>query len=91
MAIELGYSGFSGTAPTAPSTPSVDSTGLTIQDLSLVLQIIQVSSARGAFRAEELSAIGGLHDRIFKFLEASGAISKTPGPNTPADQNNKEN
>ncbi len=50
-------------------------TGLTIQDLTLSLQVIQVASSRGAFKADELTAIGGLYDRIFKFLESTGAIS----------------
>ena len=53
-------------------------TGLTIQDLTLTLQAIQVASSRGAFKADELSAIGGLYDRIFKFLEAAGAINTQP-------------
>ena len=55
-------------------------TGLTIQDLTLTLQAIQVASSRGAFKADELSAIGGLYDRIFKFLEAAGAINTQPAP-----------
>lgn len=55
-------------------------TGLTLQDLNLALQVIQVSSTRGAFKAEELATIGGLHDRIYKFLEASGAFVKAPSP-----------
>jgi hypothetical protein len=66
-------------------TPSA--TGLTIQDLTLTLQVIQVASTRGAFKADELTAIGGLYDRIFKFLEASGAITTKPveaAPEAPA-------
>jgi hypothetical protein len=54
---------------------------LTVSDLTLTLQIIQVATSRGAFKADELSAIGGAYDRIFKFLEASGAIS-TKAPDT---------
>ena len=63
------------TQPTeqAPQTP-----GLTVQDLILTLQVIQVASSRGAFKADELSAIGGLHDRVFKFLESTGAITANP-------------
>lgn len=52
--------------------------GLSIQDLTSVLHTIQIASSRGAFRAEELSTVGGLFDRIFKFLEAAGAVSKNP-------------
>ena len=60
------------------TTAAPEQTGLTIQDLTLVLQVIQVSSTRGAFKADELTPIGGLYDRIFKFLESTGAISKVP-------------
>jgi hypothetical protein len=59
-------------------------TGLTVQDLTLTLQVIQVASTRGAFKADELTAIGGLYDRIFKFLEASGAITTKPAEEPPA-------
>jgi hypothetical protein len=68
---------------TAPQSAPAQ-TGLTIQDLTLTLQVIQVASTRGAFKADELTAIGGLYDRIFKFLEASGAIT-TQAPEAPAE------
>jgi len=58
---------------------------LTVNDLTLTLQIIQVATSRGAFKADELSAIGGVYDRIFKFLESSGAISTT-APETNVDK-----
>lgn len=59
---------------TEPTTPP----GLTIQDLTLAMQIIQVATSRGAIKADELSAVGGLYDRLFKFLDHAGAITKTP-------------
>jgi hypothetical protein len=55
---------------------------LSLQDLLLVAQIIQVSTQRGTFRAEELSNIGGLYDRLIAFLNATGAIKPAE---TPAD------
>lgn len=58
--------------------------GLTVQDLTLTLQVIQVASTRGAFKADELTAIGGLYDRIFKFLETSGAITRDQAAEAPA-------
>lgn len=58
--------------------PASTPTGLTIQDLTLALQVLQVATSRGAFKADELTAIGGLYDRIFKFLESTGAITTTP-------------
>ena len=49
-------------------------TTLSIQDLVLVAQIIQVSTQRGAFRAEELSDIGNLYTKLIAFLQAAGAL-----------------
>ena len=42
---------------------------LTVQDLIIVAQIIQLSSQRGAFRAEELANVGGLYNKLIAFLE----------------------
>jgi hypothetical protein len=70
-------------ADATTDTTATPPTGLTVQDLTLVLQVIQVASSRGAFKADELTAVGGLYDRIFKFLEASGAIT-TKAPETAA-------
>lgn len=54
-----------------PSAPS-----LTIQDLVQFAQIIQVSSKRGAFRAEELANVGTLYNKLIAFLDGAGAITK---------------
>jgi len=55
-----------------------------------MLQTIQVVARRGAFRADEMTNVGGLHDRLMTFLEASGAITRSDTPpedtkNTPAE------
>jgi hypothetical protein len=62
------------------NTPQ-ESSGLTLQDLVLVAQIIQLSSAKGVFRAEDLAQIGSLYNRLVGFLESTGAISR----NVPAE------
>jgi len=46
----------------------------------LVAQIIQMSTSRGVFRAEDLLQVGSLYTRLVAFLESTGAISKTPAP-----------
>lgn len=63
------------------NTPQ-ESSGLTLQDLVLVAQIIQLSSAKGVFRAEDLAQIGSLYNRLVGFLESTGAISR----NIPAEE-----
>ena len=57
---------------------------LTLQDLVQVAQIIQVTSQRGAYRAEEMATVGALYNKLVTFLESTGAINK------PADSANEE-
>lgn len=64
--------------------PAVDA-NLQLQDLLLVVQTLQVVTQRGAFRADEMSNIGGLYDRLVAFLVASGAIKKNETEAAPAD------
>ncbi len=63
-------------AQTAPS--------LTLQDLVLVAQIIQIGSQRGTFRAEELADVGNLYTKLIAFLQATGALT----PATPEEPKN---
>lgn len=53
------------------------SANLTLADITLALQIIQVAAQRNAFKAEEYEEIGGCYNRILGFLEASGAVQRT--------------
>lgn len=66
--------------------PALGQTGLTIQDLSLVLQVINLTASRGAYKADELTTVGGLHDRIYKFLDSVGAIAKNAAAASDAPQ-----
>lgn len=76
--------------PTPDSAPAPSTAGLGVQDLLLMLQTIQVVARRGAFRADEMTNVGGLHDRLLTFLEASGAITRSDTPpatdNAPAEE-----
>lgn len=49
---------------------------ITLEDLMIVVQIIQLCSTRGAFKAEELTSVGGIYDKLLKFLESAGALQK---------------
>lgn len=51
-------------------------TGLTLNDLTVVLNIIQVVSQRGAIRPEEMTTVGTAYERIFSFLESQGAVTR---------------
>ena len=59
-----------------PAQQTNPNTGLTLQDLILVAQIIQLGSQRGTFKAEEMATVGGLYTKLIAFLESVGAITK---------------
>jgi hypothetical protein len=45
--------------------------GLSLSDLQLAKQIIEVSAQRGGIRAEEMEVVGALHTRLGAFIQAS--------------------
>ena len=51
----------------------------------LVAQIIQLTSTRGAYKAEELAQVGGLYNKLITFLQASGALQQAPAEETTND------
>ena len=66
--------------------PAQEATKETVQlqlsDLVLAAQVVQLASQRGAIKAEEMEAVGGLYNRLVTFLQASGALK----PAEPATQ-----
>ena len=57
---------------------------LNIQDIAFLLNIVDVASRRGAFRAEELSSVGTVYDKVTAFLKSTGAVTETPAADEPA-------
>lgn len=43
---------------------------ITLADIATLKQIVEVATNRGAFRAEELSQIGAVYDRVSAWVEA---------------------
>lgn len=58
--------------------PAEQSAGINVQDLVLITQLIQLTTQRGAYRAEELTQVGTLYNKLIAFLESVGAITR-PG------------
>jgi hypothetical protein len=56
---------------------NTNDTGLTVRDLAQIVEIIKVCSTRGAFRAEELSGVGMLYDRLNSFLQSVTTPAET--------------
>jgi len=42
---------------------------ITVADIAALKQIVEVASSRGAFRAEELSQVGAVYDRVSAWVE----------------------
>ena len=61
----------SNTEETHPTQEAVQQTPVTItlQDMQAMVNLIDVASSRGAFRGQELSAVGELYQKITVFLQ----------------------
>jgi hypothetical protein len=44
-------------------------TAVTLNDLQLLVQIVDLASARGAFRGNELAQVGQVYDKVSGFLQ----------------------
>ena len=53
-------------APEAPSAPT-----LGLNDLALMANVIQVTSDRGAIKANEMSAVGALYNKLVSFVNSN--------------------
>jgi hypothetical protein len=55
--------------------------GLSIDDLMNVLRIINTSTERGAFKANELSFVGNVYDKFTGFIKQAQAAESAPQTN----------
>jgi hypothetical protein len=66
---------------------------ITVADLNLLKNIIDLASARGAFRAGEMTQIGEVYDKLTAFLDAVVAqaqAQETEVPNAEAGESKGE-
>ena len=66
----------------APETQEQEAPGLSLNDISAAVQIIDVATARGAIRGEELLPVVTVRQRFMAFLEhakAQGQDVNLPG------------
>jgi len=57
-----------------PNTENTPTFG--IQDLVFTLHVYEICSQRGCFKADELSTVGSVYDRLKAFLIANEAIAE---------------
>lgn len=69
--------------------PAPQGPAMNLQDLVYLVNIVDVASRRGAFKAEELSAVGGVYDKVVAFLKSTGAIKEPEAAEEPAQENAK--
>jgi hypothetical protein len=43
-------------------------TGVTINDIAFLVQIVEIVAQRGAFKADELSTVGAVYDKVKAFI-----------------------
>jgi hypothetical protein len=79
-------SGTESTAPETSTAPAPGQPGLSVGDLKKIVQIIQICSQRGAFKAEELKTVGDTYTNLVTFLVATGAIPKGDEPAQTSDE-----
>lgn len=72
----------------------MENTQLTLADLASIQSIIEASSTRGAFRANELANVGAVYNKLSAFLkvaqaqaDASQADSESETPQAQGEQN----
>ena len=63
---------------TMPEGQEGEAPQLSLQDISTMVQIIDICSRRGGFEGQELEAVGGVRNRVVKFLEAAAPKGEAP-------------
>jgi len=63
---------------------------ITIQDLDVLKNIVDLASARGAFRGAELAEVGAVYNKLTQFLEAVVAQAKAQADATEQSTNTGE-
>jgi len=59
-----------------------------IQDLIFTAQVFEACAQRGAFRADELTNVGTVYDRLKKFLIANGVVPNSTESTDSSEQTN---
>lgn len=50
---------------------------LTVTDLNIIKNILDISCSRGAFRANEMQTVGLIYDKLTAFLDGVVALAQT--------------
>ena len=54
--------------------------GVTLNDIAFLVNVVEIVAQRGAFKAEELSTVGAVYDKVKAFItSAQPAAQSTEG------------
>lgn len=51
--------------------PATTAPSISLNDISFLIQIIEIVAQRGAFKAEEMTQVGAVYDKVKAFVVAS--------------------
>jgi hypothetical protein len=72
------------------TTSTQTNTDITVADLDLLKQIVDLASSRGAFRGAELSQVGEVYNKLTRFLELAAAQTQAQQDANQAPQDSAE-
>lgn len=58
------------------NTPEVETPSITVNDVSALLRIVDTAAERGAFRGNELTAVGAVRDKAAAFVGHIAALQE---------------
>ncbi len=60
--------------------PQQQGPSLALSDLVLLFNLVRIAAERGAIKADEMSAVGAVYEKLNSFLQASGAFKSPEEP-----------
>jgi hypothetical protein len=69
--------------------PPVENPGLSLNDITACVSIIDIVTKRGAFEGSEMADVGAVRNRLATFLAAAKA-AREPAADQPTDQGNTD-
>lgn len=82
MQLDFPFMSENTTPPASTETPATAS--LTLADIQSVINLIDIVSARGAFKGPELCSVGTLRDTFERFLKVHAPKAPPADTDTPA-------
>jgi len=58
------------TQTTEQPTPPPGDSNITINDMIVLKNMVEICSARGAFKADEMSTVGGVYNKLADFIKS---------------------